>query len=509
MTPSVSHIAAGAGCSIASPGSRTSWSASWASAPKTAMSSASICASGPIPARRRLPCRARRRSTYYESAGQNWERAALIKARPVAGDRAAAAAFLADLGPFLWRRHLDFAAIQDIHSIKRQIDAHRGGGGIAVAGHNVKLGRGGIREIEFFAQTQQLIWGGRVPELRARRDLRRARARSAARGRITDEADGRSDRILSLSAPRRASPADGQRRADPHAARRRGGLAPRRDLPRLSATARRSRRELRVRLAHRRAALRAPVRGGADARRAAAISSSPASRTIPIRSQTLARLGFADPHAVSAMVRGWHHGRYRAMRSQRARELLTELVPTLLKRVRRLGQSRCGVHPLRPLPRAPAGRRAAVLAVHQQPAAGGAARRDHGRQAPRLADEIARRPGLLDGVLSAGFFDPLPPLRGACGRSRRDARPRASLRGAARPRAALGRRAQVPDRRAAAAAAARRRGGGRRALPTSPRPRCRASAAARRRRNSRAAHGAVRGRRPWWCSASASSAAAR
>src|SRR4029077_18700551 len=74
--------------------------------------------------------------------------------------------FLAELRPFLWRRHLDFAAIQDIHSIKRQIQAHKGGGRIAVFGHNIKLGRGGIREIEFFAQTQQLIWGGRLPTVR-------------------------------------------------------------------------------------------------------------------------------------------------------------------------------------------------------------------------------------------------------------------------------------------------------------------------------------------------------
>src|SRR5689334_11249454 len=104
--------------------------------------------------------------TYYESAGQNWERAAFIKARPVAGDIADGERFLAELRPFLWRRHLDFAAIQDIHSIKRQIQAHKGGGRIAVLGHNIKLGRGGIREIEFFAQTQQLIWGGRLPEVR-------------------------------------------------------------------------------------------------------------------------------------------------------------------------------------------------------------------------------------------------------------------------------------------------------------------------------------------------------
>ena len=103
---------------------------------------------------------------YYESLGQNWERAAMIKARPVAGDRAAAADCMTWLAPFVWRKHLDFAAIQDIHSIKRQINAQRGGSTIALAGHNVKLGRGGIREVEFFVQTQQLIWGGRVPELR-------------------------------------------------------------------------------------------------------------------------------------------------------------------------------------------------------------------------------------------------------------------------------------------------------------------------------------------------------
>src|SRR5205823_14445855 len=104
--------------------------------------------------------------TYYESVGQNWERAALIKGRPVAGDRVAAERFLGELQHFIWRRHLDFAAIADIHSIKRQIQAHKGGTRIAVEGHDIKTGRGGIREVEFFAQTQQLIWGGRLRQLR-------------------------------------------------------------------------------------------------------------------------------------------------------------------------------------------------------------------------------------------------------------------------------------------------------------------------------------------------------
>jgi len=86
--------------------------------------------------------------------------AALIQARPCAGDLAAGAQLLRDLSPFIWRQYLDYATIADVHEMKRQIHAYRGHGGIAVEGHNIKLGRGGIREIEFFAQTQQLIAGG-------------------------------------------------------------------------------------------------------------------------------------------------------------------------------------------------------------------------------------------------------------------------------------------------------------------------------------------------------------
>ena len=106
---------------------------------------------------------------YYESLGRTWERAAFIKARPSAGDLDAGDRFLKSLGPFVWRRHLDFAAIQDAHDMRLAIRQHKGlGGPITLAGHNMKLGRGGIREIEFFTQTRQLIAGGRDPELRMR-----------------------------------------------------------------------------------------------------------------------------------------------------------------------------------------------------------------------------------------------------------------------------------------------------------------------------------------------------
>ncbi|MBA4490339.1 glutamine-synthetase adenylyltransferase [Paracoccus sp. S1E-3] len=106
---------------------------------------------------------------YYEAEGRTWERAAYIKARPCAGNLAAGERFLADLRPFVWRKHLDFAAIQDAHDMRLRIRDHKGlGGRMTIPGHNMKLGQGGIREIEFFTQTRQLIAGGRDPALRDR-----------------------------------------------------------------------------------------------------------------------------------------------------------------------------------------------------------------------------------------------------------------------------------------------------------------------------------------------------
>ncbi len=109
---------------------------------------------------------------YYESVGRTWERAAYIKARPCGGDTAAGLQFLKTLAPFVWRKHLDFAAIQDAHDMRLRIRDHRGlHGPIVLDGHNMKLGQGGIREIEFFTQTRQIIAGGRDPDLRSPQTL--------------------------------------------------------------------------------------------------------------------------------------------------------------------------------------------------------------------------------------------------------------------------------------------------------------------------------------------------
>lgn len=120
--------------------------------------------------------------SYYESLGQTWERSAMSKARPVAGDIAGGQAFLEAIQPFIWRRHLDFAVMEDIYAMKNRIDYHKNAGKLNTSatfentplpealhwllGQNVKLGHGGIREIEFLPQTLQLIWGGRFPKLR-------------------------------------------------------------------------------------------------------------------------------------------------------------------------------------------------------------------------------------------------------------------------------------------------------------------------------------------------------
>jgi glutamate-ammonia-ligase adenylyltransferase len=345
---------------------------------------------------------------YYESVGQNWERAALMKARPVAGDHVAGMRFLGELQPFLWRKNLDFAAIEDIHSIKRQINAHRGGSRIAIMGHDIKTGRGGIREIEFFAQTQQLIWGGRLRELRVAPTCEALR-RLAACGRIdppTAAALVEDYRFLRRLEHRLQMVEDAQTHRLPETPEGIARIAtflgyqdPDRFVGEL------------------RAHLLSVEKHYADLFEEAASLSGPGNLVFTGAEDdretldTLAALGFADPAAVSALVRSWHHGRLRATRSQRAREILTELVPELL---RIFGAT---PHPDAALMRfdrflshLPAGvqlfslfySNPGLLALVAEIMAG----------APLLADELAARPALLDAVLTEGFFGPLPDRAG-------------------------------------------------------------------------------------------------
>ncbi len=266
---------------------------------------------------------------YYESMGQNWERAAMIKARAVAGDRVAGEAFLAGLKPFIWRKHLDFAAIEDVHSIKRQIHAERGHGTIAIEGHNIKLGRGGIREIEFFAQTQQLILGGRDPALRGQMTLGTLDA-LAARGHIsTDARDELREAYIFLRTleHRLQMVEDSQTHTLPKDPAELDHIARFMGFAQTDAFAARLRTVLETVQKHYAALFEkeAPLAEEAGSLVFTGVEEDP--ETL----ETLSALGFKRPVEVSAAIRGWHHGRVRAMRSARARELLTKLVPSILR----------------------------------------------------------------------------------------------------------------------------------------------------------------------------------
>ena len=344
--------------------------------------------------------------TYYESAGQNWERAAMIKARPVAGDIAAGQRFLDYLSPFIWRKNLDFAAIQDIHSIKRQINAHRGGAAIAVAGHNIKLGRGGIREIEFFAQTQQLIWGGRDPSLRAKGTCEAMRALVAS-GRVTQDAADDLERayeFLRRLEHRLQMVDDRQTHSLPDSDDRIDAIGVFMGYPDGTAFTEALLKELRaVEECYARLFEESPDLGGPGN----LVFTGPDED--PDTLKTLGDMGFRDPAMVSATIRGWHHGRYRAMRSAHARELLTELGPTILEAFSKTIDPDAALLKFDDfLGALPAGVQLFSL-FHSNPGLFDLVAEIMG-SAPRLAGWLSRSPILLDGVLTQGFFDSLPSL---------------------------------------------------------------------------------------------------
>ena len=264
---------------------------------------------------------------YYERHGQNWERAALIKARVIAGDRSAGEGFLRALEPFLWRRHLDYAAIRDIHSIKRQINAYRGHGQIRVAGHDLKVGRGGIREIEFFVQTQQLILGGRLPELRAPGTCAALRALVDARWLERAIADELVEayRFLRSTEHRLQMIGDRQTHTLPARPEQLERFAAFMGYPDAASLADAVRIQLERVEAHYAALFETSIDLGGG--RALVFTGTDDD---PDTLATLAEMGFAQPKAIAARVRAWHHGHIRATRDARARELLTELMPRLL-----------------------------------------------------------------------------------------------------------------------------------------------------------------------------------
>ena len=342
---------------------------------------------------------------YYESRGQNWERAALIKARACAGDIAAGEQFLRDLSPFVWRKYLDYAAIADVHQMKQQIHAYRGHGEIAIEGHNIKLGRGGIREIEFFVQTQQLIAGGRHAELRDRGTVVTLSALTAdgwIDEQARDELAAAYDFLRTVE-HRLQMMTDEQTHtlsATPEALdvfARFLGYPSRDEFADVLVGHLRNVERHYVRLFERAPALLAQQQR---------LSFEPFEPDGELF-ERLTQMGFRRAPEIVDAVRNWRGGAYRAVRGEQARENLVNLTPVILDQLSRaenpdasfaafdrfLAGLRAGGRLFSLLRQNPELVRFVALII-------GAA--------PRLADILARHPQFIDPLVDPGFFGALP-----------------------------------------------------------------------------------------------------
>ena len=340
---------------------------------------------------------------YYESMGQNWERAAMIKARPLAGDLARGHDFLQHIRPFIWRRFLDFAAIADIHAMKQRINHHKGlDGPNQIAGLDLKLGRGGIREVEFAAQTLLLVWGGRDPTLRDPTTIGALR-RLVRAGKLGRRAAAElivAYRALRMAEHRLQMVADRQTHAIPTKPDDIERFAIFMGFPDAAAFAiwlERHMDRVRLRYAEVFEAVPRPPPGvitldlsGID---------DPAATVAALQ-----ELGFTNTSGVIAALRSWRNGRLRALRSIRSRELIDLVSPALLAALgeqsdpdaafmrfdQMLQRLPAGVQILSMLQRNPAlvRRVAAVLGA-----------------APSLSEHLATVPMALEGLLAPDAFD--------------------------------------------------------------------------------------------------------
>lgn len=343
--------------------------------------------------------------TYYESQGQNWERAAMIKARPIAGDLIAGREFVEFLKPFVWRKFLDFAAIADIQAIKLQIHTHKGFGEISLDGHNIKIGRGGIREIEFFCQTQQLIEGGRNPALRTSTTLGTLDTLTEA-AKITEAV--RDDLTLAYIFLRTLEHRlqminDEQTQLLPdntEALDRLGIFMGYNDAEEFRGYLEQTLITVKT---HYDNLFQFEENEDRHVGRLVFTGSDDDPETLI----SLANLGFEDTSTLSKIIREWHHGRYRATRTVRAQQLLTTLMPAILENLADTTSPDAAFKRFDEfLKKLPAGVQLfSLFAAH--PSLLQLVAKIMG-MAPQLANRLSTNPLLLDGVLSDDFMAPLP-----------------------------------------------------------------------------------------------------
>lgn len=330
--------------------------------------------------------------SYYESSALPWERAAFIRARAAAGDRRLGETFLAAIRPFIWRRGIDYGALRDIREISRRIRDHHAQGQALGPGYDLKRGRGGIREIEFFAQIHQLIHGGREPALRVPATTA-ALAALAEAGRIgADEAErlAHAYRVHRTIEHRLQMVDDRQTHRLPREPDALDNVAALHGLPGGAAL---------IELLRPHVEAVGRTYDSLDEKQSEGLSRDPA-----LMEASLADAGFPDPAAARARIEAWRAGTIRALRTPAARGALEAVLPTLLPALGRapdptaalnrfddiVAKLPSAINLFRLLEARPAlARMVGDVLVH----------------APTLAEALGRRPALLDGLIDATAFD--------------------------------------------------------------------------------------------------------
>lgn len=330
--------------------------------------------------------------SYYESSALAWERAAFVRARSCAGDTGLGDAFLDVIKPFVWRRGLDFGAIAEIRGMSRRIRGHYAGGQVFGPGFDLKRGRGGIRECEFFAQIHQLIHGGRNPSLRVPATVD-ALAALAATGHI--EADDARTLIGAYSLYRTIEHRlqmvdDQQTHALPRQAEAIDGVARLHGLDDGQAL---------LRLLEPHVCAVGLLYDGLDAGRGEAL---------PVREEALETMlvsaGFAEPAPVIQRIASWRSGQSRALRSPAAQEALEAVLPKLIHALSGAPDPISAVNRLDGLiDRLPSAINLFRLLEARPPLL--RILTDILCLAPTLALELSRRAALLDGLIDATAFD--------------------------------------------------------------------------------------------------------
>jgi glutamate-ammonia-ligase adenylyltransferase len=347
--------------------------------------------------------------SYYESSALPWERAAFIRARVVAGDQALGRYFLDAIHPFVWRRSLDFGAIGELQSITRRIRDHYAQGQRFGPGFDLKRGRGGIREVEFFAQIHQLIHGGREPQLRAPATLDALSALSASGWINAEEAEdlAQSYRLFRTIEHRLQMVDDRQTHSLPADAQELDNVSKLHGLQDGAALL----------------ALLEPAIGRTAAIYAA-LGDEEGERLPSDPSALEARLGaagFADQTAGRLRIESWRSGKARTLRTAAARDAFEAMLPALIDAfgsspdpmsamnrfddvVTRLSS---GVNFYRLLQAQPELTQLVATVLSH---------------APALAEQLGRRPELLDALIDASAFEPPPAVEELIGQFARSDR---------------------------------------------------------------------------------------